>query len=65
MKVTAEDGYLVIRLKLGTPRLSKSGKSMLVASTRGPKRSNVKIRGQFIRVNANAFYDRVKPRDPS
>lgn len=59
MKVTIENEYIVIRLKMWKPRLSNSGKSMLVASTRGPRRSNVKIRGKVVRVSASAFYDRV------
>ena len=45
MKVTAEDGYLVIRLKLQKqPHPSKSGKTMIVASSRGPRRTILKYR---------------------
>lgn len=61
MKVTVENGYLVIRLKLCKPRRSESGKSMLVASSRGPKKSGVKLRGKVIRVVVSAFYYRVEP----
>lgn len=53
-----EDGQLVIRLKLKKPRLSKSGKSFLVGSTRGTKKSSVMINGKPVRFNANAFIDR-------
>lgn len=44
MKVTVESNYIVIRLKLCKPRRSKSGKSMLVASSRGTKKSGVELR---------------------
>lgn len=37
MKVTAENGCLVIRLKLTIPSPSRSGKSLLVVSTRRPE----------------------------
>ena len=63
MKVTNEGGHLVIRLKLWKPHLSTSGKSMVVASTRGPKRTNLQISGKCVRVNANAFYDSAKPQE--
>lgn len=57
MMVRIEKGYIVFRLKMWEPRPSASGKSMLIASTRGPRRSNLKIRGKVIRVSANAFID--------
>jgi hypothetical protein len=56
VKVTVEDGYIVIRLRLGQPHPSNSGKSTVVASTRGPKRSDVKIKGKYLHVIANAFF---------
>jgi hypothetical protein len=57
MKVEVKSGRLIISLKLRKPTASKSGKTLLVASTRGVKYSNVKIRGRWVRVNANAFID--------
>lgn len=57
MKVEIEKGRLLISLKLRKPAPSKSGKTLLVASTRGVRRSNVKIRGRRVRVSANAFID--------
>ena len=61
MKVEVEKGRLVISLKLRKPSPSKSGKTLLVASTRGVRQSNVKIRGRRVRVNANAFIDLKGP----
>lgn len=60
MKVDFEQGYLVIRLRLWKPRLSASGRSMLIASTRGPKRAKVKFKGKTIRVLASVYYERPK-----
>lgn len=57
MKVDFEKGYLVIRLKIWKPRPSASGRSMLIASTRGPRRAKVKFRGKTIRVIANVYYE--------
>jgi hypothetical protein len=52
-----EHGKLVIRLTVKKPRLSKSGKTLLVGSTRGTKKSTVMIDGKPVRYNANAFID--------
>jgi len=46
---------LVITLSAIQPKRSKSGKSWLVASTRGPRDSGIKIKGEKVRVSANAF----------
>ncbi len=64
MKVKVENGRLVISLKLRKPTPSKSRKTLLVASTRGVKSSNVKVSGRRVRVNANAFIDVHRPKQP-
>lgn len=47
MKVTKRKGMVVIRLPLiDPPRESKSGKTLLVASSNGPKRTAVKFHGK-------------------
>jgi hypothetical protein len=46
---------LLITLNVKSPRLSKSGKSFLIASTRGPRKSGITIKGGEVRVSANAF----------
>lgn len=61
MKVEISKGRLLISLKLHKPTKSKSGKSLLVASTHGVKPSNVKVRGRVLRINANAFIDLNRP----
>lgn len=57
MKVEMKRGRLLISLKLHKPKPSKSGKTLLLASTHGVRSSNVKIRGRRVRINANAFID--------
>lgn len=57
MKAEKKGKYLYIRLKLLTPRPSSTGKSLLVATTRGPRPTKFKIRGRFVRVIAHAFID--------
>jgi hypothetical protein len=61
MKVGIKNDRLVISLKLRKPTPSKSGKTLLVASTRGVRRSNIKMQGRWVRVNANAFIDVGQP----
>jgi hypothetical protein len=53
-----EKGMLVISLRLKRPRLSASGKSFVVGSTRGLKKSAVKIGGRPVHFIANAFIKR-------
>jgi hypothetical protein len=48
-------GKLVITLKLKRPRLSASGKSYVVGSTRGFKQSGVRIKGKPVLFAANAI----------
>jgi len=55
MEARIEDGLLVIELLLEKPRPSATGKTLLVASTRGVKRSTARIKGKIISIVANAF----------
>ena len=55
MKSRIENGNLVIELPLEKPRLSSTGKTLLVASTRGVKRTTAQFKGKAISVVANAF----------
>ncbi len=59
-----EGKYLVIRLKVKEPRLSKSGKTLVVGSTRGIKKSSVLINGKPVRYSANAFIDLNQKKRP-
>ena len=49
-----ERGCLVIRLKLRTPKLSNSGKTRVIASTRGFRITRLQFRGKSVYVIANA-----------
>jgi len=55
MGMKLEGKKLVITLQLKRPRLSNSGKSFLVGSTRGVKKSGILLRGKSVRYVANAF----------
>jgi hypothetical protein len=48
-------GKLVITLQLKRPRLSASGKSYVIGSTRGFKKSGVRIKGKPVLFAANAI----------
>jgi hypothetical protein len=56
MKATLAKNRLAISLPLfDKPRLSKSGKSMLVASSRGPSKTLVVMDGKPVYANVNAY----------
>ena len=50
MKVEVKNGRLTISLKLRKPTPSKSGKTLLVASTRGVQTSSVEVNGKPVRI---------------
>ena len=59
MKVTIEGGELVIRLPLHNPPVpSLSGKTLVIASTRGNQRTEAVIDGQPVTVGVNAYIAR-------
>jgi hypothetical protein len=59
MKVTIEKGELVIRLPLNDPPvLSGSGKTLVVASTRGNQTTEAVVHGQPVVVGVNAYIPR-------
>ena len=59
MKVTVEGGELVIRLPLNkSPVSSSSGKTLLIASTRGSQRTEAVVNGQPVIVGVNAYIQR-------
>jgi len=60
MEAKIDKGNLIITLSLEEPRLSSSGKNLLVATSRGVQRSTVRVRGRVVSVVANAF---IKPDD--
>lgn len=59
MKVTIENGELVIRLPMNkTPVLSASGKTYVVASTHGNKVTEAQVNGKNVVVGVNAYITR-------
>lgn len=55
MTATIEAGQLVIRLPLQTPTRSASGKTLVVASSRGNKLVDAEVDGKKITVGVNAY----------
>jgi len=58
MESRIEDGKLVIELPLEKPRPSSTGKTLLVATTRGVQRTTARVRGKTISIVVNAFIPR-------
>lgn len=56
IKVKHDGETLKIYLPIEKPHASRSGKSMLIASTYGPKTTTVEYDGRKIVVVANAFF---------
>ena len=55
MKVTLKDNELTIVMPCGVPTPSNSGKSLIVASTRGNKATGVLVDGKALVVSVNAY----------
>lgn len=59
MKVTIENNDLVIRLPMQTPpQPSATGKTMVVATTRGNIKTQVMVDGKPLTVGVNAYIGR-------
>lgn len=55
MSITIENGELVVRLPLQTPTPSSSGKTLVVATTRGSVKSTAMVNGKPVTVGVNAY----------
>lgn len=55
MSVTVEGDILVIRIPLQTPTPSASGKTLVVATTRGNQQTTTQVDGKFVTVGVNAY----------
>jgi len=55
LSVTREGDTLVIRIPIKTPTPSASGKTLVVASTRGNQKTGVQINGKDLYVGVNAY----------
>lgn len=58
MDVQVKDGKLVISLPLQTPAPSASGKTLVVASTRGNVKTSALVDGKPITIGVNAYIGR-------
>jgi hypothetical protein len=59
MKVELQDGNLIFTLPLESPTPSASGKTHVVASSRGVQKSELEIDGRPMHWNLNAFVYQV------
>lgn len=57
-KVEIKDGNLIITAPLQDPTPSSSGKTLVVASSRGNLRTTAQVNGKAVTVGFNAF---IKP----
>ncbi len=55
MKVSIEGKELVVRMELEEPTPSASGKTLVVASSRGNMTTNVLIQGKPVVIGLNAY----------
>ena len=55
LTVTREGDMLVIRIRIKTPTPSSSGKTLVVASTRGNQKTAVQIDGKDLYLGINAY----------
>lgn len=55
MKVEIKDNNLIITIPLQTPTLSTSGKTLVVASTKGNKVTDVMVQGKPVTIGLNAY----------
>jgi hypothetical protein len=55
LTVTQEGDTLVIRLSIKPPTPSASGKTLVVASTRGNQKTDLKIDGKDLYLGINAY----------
>ena len=58
MKVDIKDNNMVITIPMGTPTPSASGKTLVVASTRGNVVTDAMIDGKPVVVGVNAYIKR-------
>ena len=58
MKVDIKDNNMVITIPMGTPTPSASGKTLVVASTRGNVITDAMIDGKPVVVGVNAYIKR-------
>jgi hypothetical protein len=55
MQTEIKDNKLIITIDLLKPSSSKSGKTLIVASTNGPFVTDCKVAGKVVTININAY----------
>jgi hypothetical protein len=55
MQAEIKNGQLIITLDLITPKLSSTGKTLIVATSEGTKKTGLKVSGKEISLGVNAF----------
>ena len=55
LTVTRDGDMLVIRIPIGKPTPSASGKTLVIASTRGNQKTTVQIDGKDLYLGLNAY----------
>lgn len=55
MEVKVENGFLIIKAPLQTPTPSASGKTLVVASTRGNLQTTAMVQGKPVTIGLNAY----------
>ena len=55
MKAKIENNTLYVEIPLETPHRSASGKTLVIASSRGCKRTDATLEGQSVFIGFNAF----------
>lgn len=63
LSVTRDGDTLVIRLAIKTPTPSATGKTLVVASTRGNQKTSLQIEGKDLYLGVNA-YVYAEPKGP-
>ena len=58
MTVTVENKELVIRIPMQNPTASASGKTLVVATSRGNQETEAKVNGKPVIVGVNAYIHR-------
>jgi len=58
MKAEVKDGNLIVTIPMGEPTPSASGKTMVVASTRGNVETTCVINGKPVVIGLNAYIRR-------
>lgn len=55
MKAEIKNNQLIVTIDLQTPTLSASGKTLVVASTKGNKVTEVVVQGKPVTIGLNAY----------